>query len=106
MRGRMHFKNLFAILSLGLLAVASFAQIQNARVEGSVADASHAFIPGAKLTITNVKTQVKTDAESNQEGFFVFPVLQPGIYTLFVEANGFRKATITNIEVNIGVTIR
>jgi len=83
-----------------------FGQIQNARLEGSVIDSSGATIPGAKLTIVNSKTQVKAQAQSGPTGAFVFPTLQPGMYTLSTEAGGFRKSTLTNIEVNVGVTIR
>ncbi len=82
------------------------AQIQNARIEGSVQDASSAVIPGARLMIVNVRTQVKIDAESDVAGFYFFPSIPPGFYTLTAEANGFRKATVTNIEVTVGVTLR
>lgn len=82
------------------------AQIQNSRLEGSVLDTSGATIPGAKLIIVNTKTQIKIEAESTAAGAFVFPTLQPGFYNLTAEAGGFRKATLTNIEVNVGVTIR
>jgi hypothetical protein len=97
-----------SLLVAALLAVSfpAFAQIQNARLEGNVVDSSGGAIPGAKLSIINTKTQVKSNVESNAEGFFSFPTLQPGMYTLSVEAGGFRKATLTNIEVNVGVTIR
>lgn len=95
-----------SVLLLALGATGAFAQIQNARLEGSVMDSSGASIPGAKLQIVNTKTQVKGDAESNGTGFFFFPALQPGIYALTAEAGGFRKSTLTNIEVNVGVTIR
>src|SRR6266404_5203843 len=90
----------------GVFALSLIAQIQNARVEGTLTDSSLAAVPGAKLAIVNNRTQVKSDAESDQSGFFFFPVLQPGIYTLTAEVQGFRKATITNIEVNVGVTLR
>jgi hypothetical protein len=90
----------------GLLAFSVSAQIQNARVEGTVADSSGALIPGAKLVITNIRTQVKSEAESDASGFYFFPVLQPGFYSLTAEAQGFRKETVTNIEVNVGVTLR
>src|SRR5262249_41516534 len=82
------------------------AQIQNARIEGNVQDASGAVIPGAKLSIVNVRTQAKVDAETDAAGFYFFPALQPGFYALTAEASGFRKATITNIEVTVGVTLR
>jgi len=51
------------------------AQIQNARIEGTVQDSSGAVIPGAKLTIVNVRTQAKLDAEANASGFYTFPSL-------------------------------
>lgn len=92
--------------TLLLLSTVLSGQIQNARLEGNVLDSSGATIPGAKLSIVNLKTQAKADAESNASGFFFFPTLQPGFYTLTAEAGGFRKSTLTNIEVNVGVTIR
>ena len=94
---------LFATL---LLTFSLTAQIQNARIEGTVHDSSGAIVPGAKLLIVNTKTQVKAAVEANASGAFVFAAVQPGIYTLTAESTGFRKATLTNIEVNVGVTIR
>lgn len=99
------------IASLTTLAVltaslSSFAQIQNARIEGNVIDTSGSLIPAAKLILVNSRTQVKLNAESSASGFYNFPTLQPGRYSLTAEANGFRKSTLANIEVNVGVTIR
>ena len=82
------------------------AQIQNARIEGTVQDSSSAVIPGTKLFLVNNRTQAKMDAETNASGFYFFPSLPPGFYTLTAESTGFRKATITNIEVTVGETIR
>ena len=82
------------------------AQIQNARIEGTVKDSTGAVIPGAKLSIVNIGTQAKLEAAADSSGFYFFPTLQPGFYTLVAEASGFRKETVTKIEVNVGVTIR
>lgn len=82
------------------------AQIQNARIEGTAQDSSGAVIPGTKLSLINNRTQAKMDAESSAAGFYFFPSLPPGFYTLTAEAIGFRKATITSIEVTVGETIR
>ena len=89
-----------------LLTVPLWGQIQSARVEGTVIDSSKAAIPGAKLSLINDKTQVRVDAESDASGFFVFPTVIPGFYTLAAEAQGFRKASVTNIEVTVGQSIR
>src|ERR1700737_863691 len=99
-------KSLPLAVTLGLFTLSLSAQIQNARVEGNVVDSSRAVIVGAKLVITNNKTQVKTEAETDAAGFFTFPVVPPGFYSLSAEAKGFRKGEITNVEVNVGVTLR
>ena len=82
------------------------AQVQNARIEGTVQDTSGAVIPGAKLSIVNLRTQVRLDTEASLVGHFTFPTLPPGFYNLTAESTGFRKTTVTSIEVNIGVTLR
>ena len=83
-----------------------FAQIQNARIEGTVLDSSGSSVPGAKVALENTRTQSRLEAASDAAGFYFFPSLQPGFYTLTAEANGFRKLTLTSVELNIGVTIR
>ncbi len=95
---------LFVALAVSTLSL--FAQIQDARIEGNVTDNSRAVIVGAKLVLTNVKTQVKADAETNSSGHFTFPVVQPGFYSLSAESKGFRREELTNIEVTVGVTLR
>ena len=62
---------------VSLLCLPLTAQIQSARVEGTVVDSSKAVIPGAKLALINNKTQVKLDAESDGTGFFTFPTVPP-----------------------------
>jgi hypothetical protein len=94
------------LLSFGFAAAFLFAQVQSARLEGTVQDSSGAVIPGAKLVVTNERTKVQQEAQADAQGFYIFPLLQPGLYSLGVEAAGFRKATVTNIELNVGVTVR
>src|SRR5260370_31956075 len=82
------------------------AQIQNARIEGNVQDTSGATIPGTKVLLINIRTQAKLEAQSEASGFYFFPSLQPGFYTLMAEAKGFRKETVNNIERTVGETNR
>ncbi|BDC47716.1 hypothetical protein F183_A00320 [Bryobacterales bacterium F-183] len=87
-------------------ACAILAQVQSGRVEGNVIDASGASIPSAKLTIVEEKTQIKQETEADASGYFSFPLLKPGLYSLTAEAQGFRKSTISNIELTLGVTLK
>ena len=91
---------------VALVSAFAWGQVQNARLEGTVQDPSGAAIAGAKLTAVNVRTQVKADAESDASGYYTFPLLQPGIYTVNIEAGGFRKSTVTNLELNVGFTVK
>lgn len=97
---------LLVSLASCLVSPLLIAQIQNARIEGTVLDNSGAVVPGAKLSIVNTRTQVHFEGEANPEGFYFFPTLQPGFYTLSAEAVGFRKTTVNSIEVNTGAILR
>ncbi len=99
-------KNGFLAFALILSAVCCFGQVQSGRIEGTVFDASGAVIPNAKLTIVNTRTHTTVDAQANEQGYYVFPILQPGVYSLTAEAPGFRKGTVTNIDLTVGFTLR
>ncbi len=99
-------KHLLLVVFISCVGLPLIAQIQNARIEGNVQDSSGAMIPGTKVVLVNTRTQAKLEAESEASGFYFFPTLQPGFYTLVAEAKGFRKQTVTNIEVTVGETIR
>src|SRR5215469_16400956 len=72
--GKGPMRNSRLVLFLGCaLALPLIAQIQNARIEGTVQDASGALIPGAKLAIINNRTETKLEAGSDSAGFYVFP---------------------------------
>jgi hypothetical protein len=90
----------------GLIAISLFAQVQNARVEGTVTDSTQSVIPGATVTIVNTRTQASVTAQTDADGHYQFPALSPGFHTLTAEANGFKKETITNIEVTVGISLR
>lgn len=96
-----------ASLVLALLALsglALLAQTANGRVEGTVQDATGAIVPGATVTLVNIRTDVKSQFTTDATGAFLFAV-PAGLYNLSVEATGFRKAVISNIEMTVGATI-
>ncbi len=81
-------------IALFFLSTNVFAQTQSARLVGTVHDASGAAIPNAKITATQQETKKSTETVTNPSGDYVFPALQPGTYSLTVEAAGFRKAVV------------
>src|SRR5712692_1846307 len=97
--------HLCAALSIIILTSTLASQVATSRLEGTVQDSSGAMIGGAQLSLVNNKTQVRAETAASPQGYFVFPSLQPGTYTMTAEAPGFRKATVSNIELNVGDTI-
>lgn len=71
----------------------------NAAIQGTVADASGAAVPGAKVTLTNAETHKEQITQSSGEGVYRFDGLAPGRYLVTVEATGFKKETSENIQV-------
>jgi hypothetical protein len=96
---------LASIAVLAILATAMFGQTDSARLEGTVQDPTGALVPNAKLTLVNVKTQARIEGSSDVGGNFVFASVLPGTYDLTAEAAGFRKSSLSNIELNVGAIV-
>ena len=92
-------------IALLLVCRISTAQVGSARLEGLVRDPSGAVVPGAAISVVNTRTQARAETLTTSEGFFVFPSLQPGLYTLGVEAGGFTQKVVSNLEMNVGATV-
>lgn len=82
---------LFFLVSIMLLPGYSKAQVSTAEVLGTVRDASGAFVPNAKVTLTLIERNTTRTAQTNGTGEYTFGVLQNGTYTLSVEAPGFAQ---------------
>ena len=97
-------RHLFAVCLLLCTSSAGFSQVTTARLEGTVQDATGAVVPNANVSTVNVRNQEKQSQTASPQGAFVFPALQPGLYTLTAEAPGFRTAVTNNLELTVGGT--
>lgn len=82
-----------------LSGAAGVAQTTTGSVYGTVSDATGAVIPGAAVVLTNVDTNISLTANSNGEGAFVFPVVDPGSYKIATNVKGFAAVTQTGLVV-------
>jgi hypothetical protein len=83
-----------------LVAALCFAQTSTARLDGTVQDATGSIVPNAKVTAVHIQTKTVAETTSNAAGAFALPALQPGSYTLTVEAAGFRKTVVNDIQLD------
>ena len=63
------------------------------------------MVPNAKVVAINNLTRDASDTTTNASGLYILPALRPGVYTLTVEAAGFAKTTITDIELAVSANI-
>jgi hypothetical protein len=93
------------LFAMSLIAAAS-AQTYQGRILGLVTDQTGAVIPQAKVTITNVATGVSRSLATTRSGEFVAPNLEPGPYTVTIEADGFNKFQRLGLELEVARDIR
>jgi Carboxypeptidase regulatory-like domain/TonB-dependent Receptor Plug Domain len=76
---------------LFLFAAVALAQSDNGTITGFAKDPSGANVPKAKVTLKNEATGVTQRETTNDAGYYVFNSVPPGLYTVSVEAAGFKK---------------
>jgi len=68
---------------------------------GTVTDPSGAVLSGATVLLTSADTGASQSVVTGSNGFYRFPLLKPGNYTLLVKQSGFKSAT-QSILVSVG----
>src|SRR4030095_15614395 len=92
-----------AVLLMYLLALTASGKTTTGTLHGSVNDPSGAVVAGATVKVTNPQTGAERVAETNSNGLFDFQTLQPGKYTVTVEAKGFKRSVSPDIVVSVSM---
>jgi hypothetical protein len=105
MRQRFRFR-VFFFSAVFVLAFSAAAHPQSAistgSISGQVLDPSGRPIAGAAVTATEVATSASRIGKTNGAGFYSFPSLQVGSYTVTVADSGFKTTRIENLVVQVG----
>jgi hypothetical protein len=92
-----------ALLTIaGLLSPAQNVVLTGA-ISGRVTDESSAIVPGATLVLRNLATGIEQSTETNHSGFYLFPALMPGTYSVTTTVPGFHEAEAL-VRVLVGST--
>ena len=70
----------------------AWAQFDSGQIAGFVRDSANLAIPGVTVTATNEGNGEQHHTITNTSGYYVFPTLVVGRYTVAAEQSGFRKA--------------
>ena len=90
------------VFSFALIPVFVFAQANfEGQVRGTIHDSSGSAVARAKITITDIATNISSATLSDDRGAYVFNGLRPATYVLKVEMAGFRPEEATNLVLGV-----
>lgn len=101
MRNRFFSGLIISVITIlfGLSASISKAQTNDGSLRGEVTDNQSAAVADAKVTATNLASQVTYNTTTTSSGVYVFSNLPVGIYSLAIEKDGFQKYVRTSVQV-------
>jgi len=79
---------------------AAFSQAVYGSILGTVTDPTGAAVNGAKVTAISQSKSVSTEAKSNESGNYAITHLIPDVYTIRVEAQGFKTLEFKDVQVS------
>ncbi|HEX8149969.1 MAG TPA: TonB-dependent receptor [Pyrinomonadaceae bacterium] len=71
-------------------------------LSGTVVDENEAIVPGARVTVSNHATGLQRQVLTDGEGYFVFTMLPPGVYTTRVTQQGFAPVEVMDVTLGEG----
>jgi len=105
MKSSRRFATLLGMVLFICLAKGYAADVTGA-IAGVVKDSSGAFVPNAKIAVTNKGTSARFTGTSDESGSYKIGNLPVGTYTLDAEVLGFKKFVAEDIRVQVNETAR
>lgn len=96
---RIALRKISAISALLILFVLPATAQFRAGVQGTITDSAGAVVPGARVILTNKETNSTQETTASDEGFYRFSNLAPGLYSISVESQTFKKSLVDNVRV-------
>ena len=95
-------RNILISVAFLFAVTSAWAQTGTSSIVGTITDPQGKAVPAAKVTLTNVATNAKRSMLSTNTGSYVFDLITPGDYRVEVEAKGFSKTVLDNVQALIG----
>jgi hypothetical protein len=97
----------------GVLHVSAQNVVLTGAIVGRVSDQSGAVVPGASIVVRNLATGQQQSTLTSRSGFFQFPALMPGTYSVTATGKGFHdtealvrvlvgNATVQDLRLAVG----
>jgi len=89
------------VLALSVLLVVSLSASAQYRagIKGSILDPQGAAVSDAKVTVTAKETGLSQETTTDESGIYSVNRLAPGLYSVVVEKNGFKKKVVDDVQI-------
>jgi outer membrane receptor for ferrienterochelin and colicin len=94
---------LIALVALLLPGVLAAQSTTNGAISGTVTDTTGAVLPDIIVNLKSTEKGFTNSTKTNGQGFYQFPLLEPGTYAITMSAPNFRTSTATT-TVSVGST--
>lgn len=86
----------------------SMGQVATGTISVIAEDTSRAVVPGASVSVTNNNTGLSRTGQTDARGEFLAPFVPAGSYSISVQSQGFKRATIAQftLQVDQSATVR
>lgn len=103
---RMFFRSAFLAVFVAFLCLSQAFAAITGTISGVVSDPSGAALPGITVTATNQATGVVATTVTDDKGFYSFPALAIGMYTVNVKQTGFKDYAKQDIRIDANSSVR
>jgi len=99
---------LVALISAWLSPIGR-AQLQTGSISGQITDPQGAAIPNATVELIDQERNIERKAATNNIGFYIFPQVPTGVYTVSSQVSGFQrveqKDILLHVNQNLNVSL-
>src|SRR5437879_13192923 len=88
------------VFTLALVGISASAHVDIGSRSGNFVYTSDAVVPGVRIIVRNEGNRTTQEATTNSSGYYIFPSLMVGDYTVIAEMKGFKKFLQTGIQLN------
>src|SRR5579872_301415 len=99
----------FALLTMAAMFVSGVALAQSntqGAISGTITDSSNAVLPNVTVLLKSLDKGFVTSTTTSSSGGYSFPLIDPGAYSVTVNASGFKQFTAkTTVQVGQSSTV-
>jgi hypothetical protein len=81
--------------------IAASGQSNTGSLSGQITDSSGAAVSGARVVLSNPTTGATQETSANDEGYYTFPTVPVGGFTVSAEKQGFNRVVQNNVNIAI-----